>query len=202
VSRVVAGTSFLLIRHAQSQLNAEGRWQGWTDAPLSAEGRCQARALAEALAREPLAAVVASPLARALETARLLAAPHGLTPELEPDLRELDLGAWGGLTRSEIAGRWPEALARFDSGDPDARPEGGETRRELGWRVGRAAAGLARRCAGGRIAVVTHLGVIAALLPGARLAPAERRLVPAASLDLAGLARTGVAARPADPGPG
>jgi broad specificity phosphatase PhoE len=197
----VGETSFLLIRHAQSQLNAEGRWQGWTDAPLSAAGVAQARALARELAREPLGALVASPLARALETARILGEPHGMAPELDPDLRELDLGEWGGLTRAEIAGRWPEALARFDGGDPDARPAGGESRRELGRRVGRAAAALARRHAGCRIALVTHLGVIAALLPGARLAPAEVRRVAAASLDLAGLTETGVA-KPGGPGPG
>jgi broad specificity phosphatase PhoE len=59
--------------------------------------------------------------------------------------------------------------------------------------VGRATAALAQRQAGRRIAVVTHLGVIAALLPGARLAPAERRLVAAGSLDLAGLLGSGVA---------
>jgi probable phosphoglycerate mutase len=191
----VGETAFLLIRHAQSELNLRGRWQGLTDAPLSAEGLAQARALAQALAGARLEALVSSPLERALATARAVAAPHGLALELEPDLRELDLGEWGGMTRAEIGLRWPAELACFDAGDADARPPGGETRRELGLRVGRAAAQLARRHAGRRIALVTHLGVIAALLPGVRLGPAEHRLVAAESLDLAGLAVRGVAAR-------
>jgi broad specificity phosphatase PhoE len=195
VSTAMAATTLFLIRHAQSQLNAQGRWQGLTDAPLSAQGLAQAQALERELAGERLDAVVTSPLLRALETARRVAAPHGLVPELEAELRELDVGEWGGLTRGEIAIRWPAELVQFDSGDADARPPGGESRRELGLRVGRAAMALVLRHAGRRIALVTHLGVIAALLPGLRLGPGEHRLVEAGSLDLAGLAGSGVAGR-------
>ena len=82
-------------------------------------------------------------------------------------------------------------------GDPDARAPGGESRREVGRRVGRALHALVARHAGRRIAVVTHLGVILTLLPGARLANARHQRVSVAELDLPLLCRLGVR-RPSD----
>ena len=189
----MAETSLLLIRHAESVLNASGRWQGLTDAPLSDRGRVQARALAESVAG-PLDAIVASDLSRALETAGILGARHRLEPVADPSLRELDVGAWSGLTREEIEARWPEALARFDSGDPDARAVDGESRRELADRVRPAVARIAREHAGRRVALVTHLGVIAAVAPGTRLGNAEcvRCEVAALALEPAGSERWAV----------
>lgn len=158
---------FLLIRHAESTWNAEGRWQGQADPPLSPTGRAQAARLARALAGAQLDLLLSSDLARALETARRVGLPHGLVPTPDARLREIDLGRWSGLRREEIRACDPDGLSRFDAGDPDARPEGGETRRELRLRVRGAMAEIAARCAGRRVGVVTHLGVIRALLPGA-----------------------------------
>jgi broad specificity phosphatase PhoE len=178
----VSEALFILIRHAESEWNASGRWQGQADPPLSAAGRRQAAALARALAGESLEVLVASDLARAAETARILGAALGLTPGLDPRLRELDVGRWAGLTREQIARDEAQALARFEAGDPDARPGGGETRRELRARVRSAAAALARQHAGRRVALVTHLGVVRALLPCTELANAEWRRVPATEI--------------------
>jgi probable phosphoglycerate mutase len=89
--------------------------------------------------------------------------PHGLLPRSDPRLRELDVGAWGGLTRDEIAARWPEALARFDRREPEARPEGGETREALARRVHEALDELCARHAGATLAIVAHGGVLAAI---------------------------------------
>ena len=188
----MSGTELILIRHAQSELNAARLWQGLTDSPLSELGRQQALALALELAAERFDAVVTSPLARAVATADPLAAARGLAPEREPALRELDVGRWGGLSRDEIGQRWPYALARFDAEDPDARAPGGESRRDLGRRVGRAIASLLGRDAGRSIAVVTHLGVILALVPGLRLANARHHRVAACDLDLEALCQSGV----------
>jgi broad specificity phosphatase PhoE len=188
-------TELILIRHAQSQLNAEQRWQGRSDSPLSALGREQALALARELRDLRLDAVVASPLARAVATAEPLAAGRGLAIELAPALSELDVGHWGGRTREEIACAWPEELVRFDAEDLDARAPGGESRREVGRRVGVAVAALAQRYASRRIAVVTHLGVILALVPGLRLANARHHRVAARDLDLSALREHGIAQR-------
>jgi probable phosphoglycerate mutase len=165
----VAHGEFLLIRHAESTWNARELWQGQADPPLSERGRAQAEALARGLHAEPVEVLLASDLRRAAETATILAASVGCAPQLDPRLRELDVGSWAGLTRSEIARRAPELLARFEAEDPDARPGGGETRRELRERVRNAFRELAERHAGRRVGVVTHLGVIRAVTRGSEL---------------------------------
>jgi broad specificity phosphatase PhoE len=81
-------------------------------------------------------------------------------------LRELDVGAWTGLTRSEIEARDPERLTAFESGEPTIRAGGGETRLEIRLRARALLGHVAERHAGQRLIVVTHLGVIRALLPG------------------------------------
>jgi len=197
----MAETELILIRHAQSELNAARRWQGLTDSPLTPLGRKQAEALVQELAGLELSAVVTSPLARAVETAEPLARQRGLALERMPELRELDVGHWGGLSRDEILRRWPAELALFDAGGADARAPGGESRREVGRRVGRAVQHLVERHAGGRLAVVTHLGVILALVPGVKLSNVQKHPVSARDLDLPLLIergfRDGGARRPA-----
>ncbi len=169
----MAHTEFLLIRHAESGWNADARWQGHADPPLSSRGKEQAKDLALELADEFLDLLLSSDLARALETAQQIGAVHGLAPEPDARLRELDIGRWEGLRRSEIEALDPETLARFIAGDLDPRPGGGETRREIRRRVRTAMAEIAASFPGQRIAVVTHLGVIRALLPGVEARNAE-----------------------------
>lgn len=155
-------TRLLLIRHGQSVWNASRRWQGHSDVPLSEEGVREAEALAAQLADERIEGLYSSDLERAFTTARIVGAPHGLAPVRDPRLRELDVGAWGGLTRPEIAARWPDVLPAFDAGDVHARPEGGETRAELANRVHAALDELAARHASQTLVVVAHGGVLAA----------------------------------------
>ena len=166
-------TRFLLIRHAESVWNASGRWQGQADPPLSERGRRQAEAVAAELAGTRFDVLISSDLSRALETARIIGRAVGIEPQVDPRLRELDVGAWAGLDRAAIARLAPARLARFEAGDPDERPGGGETRREIRQRARRAFAELAARHEGRRVAVVTHLGVIRALLEGRELRNAE-----------------------------
>jgi len=156
-----------LIRHAESAWNAMGLWQGHADPGLSARGVAQAEALARALSEAGIEAVVASDLRRARATARILAAALGLEPDHDPRLRERDLGAWSGLSTPQIAGRWPEQLARVRARDPEFRPGGGESIRDVQARAGAFFRELARRPGPARWAVVTHGGVIRALCPAA-----------------------------------
>jgi len=165
--------TLLCIRHAESTMNAAGLWQGQANPSLSEQGREQAQALGERLAGESLSVLVASDLRRARETAEIAGGRLGIATRVEPELRELDVGAWSGLAREEIARRWPEDFARFRAGDLDVRAGGGETRRELRARVVAALRSLQRSYRGEQIAVVTHLGVIRTLSPGIQITNAE-----------------------------
>lgn len=108
--------TLLLVRHGESEGNASRIIQGSLDAPLSALGRAQAEATARRLAREPVAAVYASTLARAFDTGAIIAATHGLEPQGIDDLREYHYGEAQGLSREEIYRRWPRALAEWGAG--------------------------------------------------------------------------------------
>jgi broad specificity phosphatase PhoE len=145
-------TTILLARHGETDWNREGRWQGWADPPLNDTGRKQARALAEELRGTPFDAVYASDLRRARETAEIVAAPHGVPVVVDPELREIDIGAWSGLTRAEIDERFPNG----------ERPDG-ETREQHFARVRAAVLRIARANAGRRVLVVTHGGTVRAI---------------------------------------
>jgi broad specificity phosphatase PhoE len=160
----VSEASLLLIRHAESSWNAAGRWQGHGDPPLSDRGVAQADALARELASESIDALVSSDLRRAAETAAILGRARGLQPELNPRLRELDIGDWEGLTRDQIERKAGDALRRFDAGDLEVRPGGGENLREMERRAFAVVSELVEAHPGRHLAVVTHLGVIRALL--------------------------------------
>jgi len=107
-------TTLLLVRHGETDWNAEGRLQGQTDRPLSDYGRRQAQQLAEELDGEELEAIYSSDLARARETAEIVGERLGLPTVLDPGLREKDWGTWEGLTaverdRVEFVGESTEA---------------------------------------------------------------------------------------------
>jgi broad specificity phosphatase PhoE len=94
-------TTLLLVRHGETDWNADGRLQGQTDRPLSDFGRSQARRLAEELESEKLDAIYSSDLSRARETAEIVGERLGLPVVLDADLREKDWGTWEGLTSAE-----------------------------------------------------------------------------------------------------
>jgi probable phosphoglycerate mutase len=151
----------LVLRHGQSTWNAEGRWQGQADPPLSAEGEQQARAAVGALPDVPFVRVVTSDLRRAVQTAEILAGPLGLAVDVDPDLREIDVGDWTGLTRPEIEARWPGELARWSAGESES-PPGGEPRSTLVARARRAMVRIAAATAapGEPVLVVAHGALI------------------------------------------
>jgi len=98
-------TELLLARHGETEWNRERRWQGHADPPLNDAGRAQARELAEGLVGERLEAIYSSDLRRAYETAEIAGAHLGVPVTSDPDLREIDVGSWSGLTREQLEGR-------------------------------------------------------------------------------------------------
>lgn len=152
--------TLLLIRHGQTTWNAEGRWQGWADTPLSDLGEQQARDAAAHLAGLGLTRVGSSDLSRARRTAELLATGLGIGGALvvEPDLRERDVGAFSGKTIDELLVEFPDC---FEVGTrrllqvPD-----GESDEALWERVAPAVLGLAERYCDDSLLLVSHGGVI------------------------------------------
>jgi broad specificity phosphatase PhoE len=154
-------TTLLLARHGQSDWNDEHRWQGHADRPLTEEGRAQAIALAERLAHIDLAAVYSSDLRRARETAAAVAARQGLRVETTPDLREVDVGSWSGLTREEAQERFPQAYQRWLDGGTGW--EDGESYVAMSRRVLAAVRRIAAAHDGDRVLVVSHGGPLRAI---------------------------------------
>ena len=157
----MASTTILLARHGETDWNAVGRWQGHTDRSLTELGRRQAAELAERLADVELDAVYSSDLLRAIETAEPVAKRLGLPLQTLPELREVDVGTWAGLTRDEVAEHFPDGFRRWSEWQTGW--EDGETYDEMGERVVGAILRLAAEHEGGRILVVSHGGAIRAL---------------------------------------
>jgi len=168
-----------LVRHGQTDWNAEGRYQGHADMPLNEQGLMQAHQLAQKLAGKPLGkpseerfeALYTSDLQRALQTAGVLGACLGLTPHRDARLREIHQGDWQGLLIADVANRFAAEVERRRADPLSARPPGGESVGELAARMASAAGDIARRHPGRKVLVVTHGLSIAALLAQARGVP-------------------------------
>jgi len=165
------------VRHGRTAWNAVRRFQGRTDIPLDAEGRAQAQALAFYLAAERFDLAVASDLSRAASTAAAIGAACGVAIELDPRLREMRFGSWEGLTWDEIVARTP-ALADAPARAPMVYlPADGESFDEVSARVAPVIAEVSARLGpGGRALIVSHAGVMHALLRVALAEPDEAAL--------------------------
>jgi broad specificity phosphatase PhoE len=156
-----------LARHGQTAYNAEGRFQGHLPVPLDDTGRAQARELAEAVADVEVKTLVCSPLARARETADIVAQRIGLTPEEDARFAETDTGDWTGRSFAEIEAEDPEGFRRFQVSDPTFRYPGGESFAEQSERVQDGLRDLRARPEALPALVVCHRGVIRLALAAA-----------------------------------
>jgi broad specificity phosphatase PhoE len=116
----------ILVRHGETEWNAQRRYQGHSNVPLSDLGRRQAECVAERLAGQNIDAVYASDLGRALETASIIAKVHGLQVCSEPRLRELKFGVLEGLTFEEAQIQYPEMISAWLE-DFNKPPRGAES---------------------------------------------------------------------------
>ncbi len=157
-------TQVVIIRHGQSQGNAEGRFGGHTDTPLSPRGRRQAEATARALASETFAAIYSSDLPRAIETATPLARLTRAPLETTEALRERSVGVMEGLTFEEAAEQHPEQYQALLRRDFDHVLLGGESYRQTLDRASRKLDEAIEQHKGGRIAIFAHTGTICILI--------------------------------------
>jgi probable phosphoglycerate mutase len=156
-----------LVRHAAPEAWSAGRLIGRTDVPLSPEGRLGADRLAAAFADLDVAAVHASPLRRAADTARPIAAAVGRDVTPCPGLAEIDFGAFEGRTPDEIALADPERYARWMAAPEAVRFPRGESYAEVRARAVPAVEDIARRHEDGTAIVVAHAGTIRIVLAAA-----------------------------------
>ncbi|TRZ64234.1 MAG: histidine phosphatase family protein [Rhodocyclaceae bacterium] len=153
-------TRLCLIRHGETDWNAERRVQGQVDIPLNAKGLFQAEAVARGLADESFAALYSSDLQRALQTAAPAAAFHHLPIRSDPLLRERHFGVLQSLTAEEARVRHPQASLRHAARDSGYDYEDGESLMVFEQRIRECLRALFRRHRGETILVVTHGGVL------------------------------------------
>jgi probable phosphoglycerate mutase len=160
----VSALEILLLRHAQSEGNDEGRFGGHGPTPLTQRGRAQAEATALALSREGgLSAIVSSDLPRAVQTAQYISQATGIPMITTTELRERSVGIFTGLTFAEAAERHPEAYAALMRRDPNACPPEGETTWQCAQRAG-ACFDRAISKGDGRVLLVSHAFTINLML--------------------------------------
>jgi probable phosphoglycerate mutase len=153
-------TRICLVRHGETEWNAEGRVQGQTDIPLSAVGLAQAQAAAEELCRHDFSAVYSSDLMRVRQTAEPTARRLALPLQLDPALRERHYGIFERLLYTEVRSRYPEHYARFQRKDPDYDFETGESLRTFYERSLNVVKAIVARHPGEQVLVFTHGGVL------------------------------------------
>lgn len=157
-------TRLYLIRHGATVLTAEDRFAGSTNVQLSDEGRAQAAALAERLKNVPISAVYASPMDRTVETAGIIAKPHGLELLHREGLKEISHGHWEGLTRQEMTAAFPEEAAAWDEDPYTFAPEGGETGLQVTARALPVIMDIFQAHRGQHVAIVSHKATIRLVL--------------------------------------
>ena len=157
-------TEIIIIRHGETEWNKTGRFQGHSDVPLSAEGRAQAAMLGKNLAVDHVDMIYASDLTRAMETAAPLAQRFGLEVISDPQLRELNFGAWEGRNFNDVNAENPNAMKNFYTDPERANIPESEPFPEFQRRIAGRVREIIARERGKRIVIVSHGASIRILL--------------------------------------
>lgn len=157
-------TRVLLVRHGSTELSAEDRFAGATNVQLSDGGRSQAVGLSRRLREVPIHAFYASPMDRTMETARILAEPHGLVVQERHAFLEINHGKWEGLTRLEAETQFAAQYRRWEEDPYNFSPEDGETGLALTARALPCLLELVALHDGETLCVVSHKATIRLLL--------------------------------------
>jgi len=160
------GFDLVLVRHGRTAWNREVRFRGQMDVPLDEVGQDQARAVARAIQRRwpNAAALYASPLSRARQTAAPIGAALGLPVQIHAGLRDVDYGAWTGLTPDEAAAREPERYNLWVMAPGQVRFPDGETLGDVQARLQQVLDEMAAAHSGERVILVAHVVVNRVLL--------------------------------------
>jgi broad specificity phosphatase PhoE len=158
-------TRFLLVRHAQTDFNRDGRFRGWADVPLNEIGRSEAGAAARRIeAGYHPAAIYCGPLQRTRSTAEAIADLLDQEIRLEQDLIDLNFGTFAGLSHTEAERKYPQIYRAWRTTPETVRFPEGESLADVRSRTGRVVAGLAQRHPDEQIVLVSHMDVIRVLL--------------------------------------
>lgn len=157
-------TRLYLVRHGATKLTAEDKFSGESGVDLSDEGRAQAARLGERLRTENIAAIYCSPMARAVETATIVAEGHGLEPQRRDALREISHGHWEGMTRRDVEAAFTAEYSQWSEDPFSFAPEGGETGLAVLARALPVLRDIVVSHAGNRVLVVSHKATIRILL--------------------------------------
>lgn len=156
--------NLILVRHGETDWNRTGRCQGISDVVLNDNGRKQALELGLCLKGEKISAVYSSDLARAISTAEEIARHHGLTVEIDSDLREMDQGDFEGLLFTEIRERYADIMTQWRDSPETIRIPSGESLAEVQERALRVFERLCGRHDGETVVAVSHNLTITTLL--------------------------------------
>ncbi len=154
----------IIIRHAESEWNPVGRYQGLLDPDLTERGRKQAELLGRELKKHSLDVLYTSPLKRTLETARIIGKHLGLEPVVDDRIREIDHGRWSGLLVEEVKKRFPEEFETWIKEPQKAKFEGGESLRDVFLRVKEFLEEVKENHRGQTVGVVSHTVPIRCML--------------------------------------
>lgn len=152
-----------LVRHGRTEFNKSNRVQGQNRTPLDEEGLAQAGKLRDRLSSETFVAAWCSDLVRAQQMARTILGDRSIALNASPDLRELDYGAWDGMTIEEVRAKYNDDFARIMSGEHDFAPPGGESVTRLLERTGRFVEQVSAQVKEGNLLVVCHGGPLRGL---------------------------------------
>jgi len=153
----------ILIRHGQTACNITDIWHGWDDCRLTELGVAQAEALAQRLAAEPMVAMYCSDLRRAVETAGIVAGPHGLTPVTDPAFRERKAGDFQGLSTEEVVRQRPSVWDERASDFWNWTPPNGESFTQMLERVMAGVDRIREAHPDDTVALVGHMGTVRVL---------------------------------------
>ena len=153
-------TRVIAVRHGETAWNVDTRIQGQLDIGLNDTGLWQAGRVAQALEEEPIAAIYASDLSRAWQTAQAIGQTRGIGVAAEPGLRERAFGLFEGRTFADIDASLPAQARLWRTRDPEFAPEGGESLLTFRDRVTVTASRLAALHPGALVVLVAHGGVM------------------------------------------
>ena len=160
-------TTILVIRHGETDWNRERVFRGVFDIPLNDNGRDQARLAGEALRLDKIDAAYSSPLSRAVETANIVLEPHGINATIHQGLLDFDYGDWTGIKDLDVALRWSEEHALWNSRPHSIRVPGGDTLQDVFDRTFGAMEEIAKEHDGQTVALFAHRVINKLLVIGA-----------------------------------